>query len=313
MRGIWLSDQQFRYREDLPAPAGKPGEVRLRVSHAGICGTDLELQQGYNDFHGIPGHEFVATVDDPLHKWHGRRVVSSINVGCGRCEFCDAGVRAHCINRTVIGIRDHGGAFAEYVTAPTENLHAIPDSLDDLTAVLVEPVAACLEILEQLTPLPPVLVNGAGRMGQLVASVLQTHGFAVSLHVRNPERKLLPSLDCRIVDQVKPASYATVIDCTGSAAGVADSLSGLRARGTLVLKSSLSAGAALDLNRVMRDEITVVGSRCGPFDRAIEWLTRHPVGPAELSLFAFEDIHLAVEAARNPGHFKAILVPNLFA
>src|SRR3954454_18151200 len=169
-------------------------ECGIRVSAAGICGTDLELLRGSAGVSGVSGHEFVGTVEDAGAAdsgWIGRRVVGEITVGCDRCAGCRAAGRGHCDVRTVLGIRGRDGAFAEYLSLPSANLHAIPSSLDDMTAVFVEPLAAACRIIEQVTvgAATRAAVVGAGRLGLLVAMVLRAHGAQVTTIVRRESRR----------------------------------------------------------------------------------------------------------------------------
>ncbi|MFW5714204.1 MAG: alcohol dehydrogenase catalytic domain-containing protein, partial [Brevefilum sp.] len=176
MRGLWLENQKLSYRKDLKEPAVSPGMAKIRMIQAGICATDLEMTRGYYPFTGVPGHEFVGEViEAPMHRdWEGRRVVGEINLTCGHCEACLDGREHHCENRTVLGILGHDGVFAEFFTLPVENLHIVPDNVTDDQAVFTEPLAAALEIQQQVKIQPGmrVLVVGAGRLGMLIAQSL---------------------------------------------------------------------------------------------------------------------------------------------
>jgi threonine dehydrogenase-like Zn-dependent dehydrogenase len=246
---------------------------------AGICSTDLEIVKGYMDFTGIPGHEFagvVETADDP--SWVGRRVVGEINCACRSCATCKAGRPNHCPNRTVLGILGRDGAFAEFLTLPLENLHALPDTISDIQGVFVEPVAAAYEILEQtsVSAEDRVVVVGDGRLGLVAAQVLKTtvadvtvighHGEKLAL-VRDRGIHTLLEEDA---GGIEPADV--VVDCSGSAAGFARSRTAVRPGGRLVLKSTFAASAQVDLSSLVVDEITLIGSRCGPFAPALEAL-----------------------------------------
>jgi threonine dehydrogenase-like Zn-dependent dehydrogenase len=267
--------------QDVPLP-GRPGECLVRVSMAGICGTDLQMLDGYADFLGVPGHEFVGVVEDASGAdahWIGRRVVGEINIGCGRCEWCDAGVKEHCVDRAVVGIRRRDGAFAEFISLPAANLHEIPDGVDDEHAVFVEPVAAACRILEQLSidDSSNVAVLGDGRMGLLVGQTIRTAAPKVTVLGRHAHKlavaRALGLSAARADDEVAIASrYDLVVDATGRPGGLVRALQIVRPRGTIVLKSTFHGEAAIESWPIVVDEVTIVGSRCGPFQPAIALL-----------------------------------------
>jgi len=315
MRGLWLEDRRLRVRDDLPVPEPPPGEARIRVTVAGLCHTDLELVRGYYPYAGVLGHEFVGVVDrapaDP--SWEGRRVVGEINATCGACPTCLAGRETHCERRTVLGIVNRDGAFADYLTLPIANLHVVPDGVPDDVAVFTEPVAAAFQILAQLRidPRDRVVVFGDGKLGQVIAQVLATTGCRPTVVGRHP-RKLAHLAARGIATQVDPPvvrSADIVVDCTGRREGLQAALAALR--GTLVLKSTFAGDTALDLSAVVVDEITIVGSRCGPFAPALAALASGavavaPLVEARLPLAGAMD---AVARAGSPGTLKVLLVP----
>lgn len=278
MTGLWLEDGNLTLRHDLPVPVPGPGEALVRVELAGICGTDHELLAGYAGFRGVPGHELVGTVLSGPEGIEGRRVVADINVGCGDCPRCADAGRGHCPRRSVVGIRGRDGAFAELLALPAANLHPVPASVPDERAVLAEPLAAALRVQEQLAGLGPrtVLVVGAGRLGQLVARVMASTGAAVSVHGGHPRKlELLRRFGVRPVEGAGPpvGTFDAVVECTGSPGGFESARAAVRPRGVLVLKSTQArAATAIDLTALVVDEITVLGSRCGPLDRAAELL-----------------------------------------
>ena len=250
---------------------------------AGICGTDLEMLEGYAGFRGIPGHEFVGIVESAGEKedaaWVGRRVVGEINLGCGRCAWCAAGVREHCLNRTVVGIRGRDGAFAELMSLPAANLHEIPDAMDDETAVFVEPTAAACRILEQVAidDRARVAVLGDGRLGLLVAQAIRTAAPDVVVYGRHDHKLAVARhLNLTIARADAPVSgdrrFDVVVDATGRPEGIRRALELVRPRGTVVLKSTFHGEATFASWPIVVDEVTVVGSRCGPFRRAIQML-----------------------------------------
>jgi threonine dehydrogenase-like Zn-dependent dehydrogenase len=250
---------------------------------AGVCGTDLQLLEGYADFRGIPGHEFVGVVEETSSPgddaWVGKRVTGEINIGCGRCEWCAAGVKEHCASRAVVGIRGRDGAFAQFLSLPAGNLHEVPDAIDDQTAVFVEPTAAACRILEQI-PVDRrarVAVLGDGRMGLLAAQVLRIATPDVTVLGRH-EHKLgiaqALGLGTGRSESTVPDSgrFDVVVDATGRPEGLRRALEFVRPRGIIVMKSTVHGDAALASWPIVVDEVTVVGSRCGPFRRAIELL-----------------------------------------
>ena len=280
MQALVLQSHGTLTLTDVPIPT-RGDECLVRVRLAGICGTDLQLLHGYADFAGIPGHEFVGVVErapEAGARWIGRRVVGEINVGCGRCEFCTAGVKEHWTSRTVVGIRNRDGAFAEYLTLPAGNLHEIPDSVDDETAAFVEPVAAACRILEQVevNERTRVAVVGDGRMGLLIAQVVGTATPAVTLFGRH-EHKLSLARGLGLMVERAGASppragFDVVVDATGRAEGLSHALELVRPRGIVVMKSTCHGEAPVATWPIVVNEVTIVGSRCGPFHRAIDIL-----------------------------------------
>ena len=267
--------------KDLPRPS-RADQCLIRVRRAGICGTDLQLLEGYADFVGVPGHEFVGVVEEAPAadaEWIGKRVVGEINIGCHHCEWCARGIREHCDNRSVVGIRQHDGAFAEYLSLPAENLHAVPDEVDDDTAVFAEPVAAACRIFEQMAVAPEsrIAVVGDGRMGLLVAQVMKTAAADVTVLGRH-EHKLAVArrlgLQAQQSDASQPAGsrFDVVVDVTGRPEGLRRSLELVKPRGTVVMKSTFHGEAPVTTWPIVVDEVTLLGSRCGPFRPALQLL-----------------------------------------
>ena len=279
------------------------GECRIRVTYAGICGTDLELIRGYADYTGIPGHEFVGVVEDAPDRdrhWIGKRVVGEINASCGACDSCIAGVREHCPTRSVLGILNRDGTFATHISLPARNLHALPDSLSDQAAVFVEPTAAACEILTQVdvTMRTRIAVVGDGRLGLLIGQVLQSTGATVTQVGRHADKlKLAESFGLNTAlskDTIASKSFDLTIDATGRPDGLQRAMELVRPRGTVVMKSTFHGAAPIQLWPAVVDELTLIGSRCGPFERGIEMLVnRHvktePLIAATYSLESFED------------------------
>ncbi len=315
MKALWLQDKQLSVREiDVPAAAG---EALVRVSLSGICGTDLELVRGYYPYTGVPGHEFVGeVVEAPDSSWVGERVVGEINAACGKCEMCRRGAPTHCESRTVLGIVAHDGSHAQYVRVPVANLHRVPHGVSNEAAAFTEPLAAALEILEQvhIRPGDRVLLIGAGRLGQLVGRVLQLTGArvrAVARHERQIALLELGGVQCIDAADVGERCWDVVVEATGSPSGLDMAKTALRPRGTLVLKSTYRGEVTLDLAPFVVDEITVVGSRCGPFAPALELLARGAVDPVPLieARYPIAQALEAVEAAGRPGAMKVLLEP----
>lgn len=270
----------------VPSPS-RPGEATIRVRLAGVCATDLELVRGYMGFEGVLGHEFVGEViDAPDRAWVGQRVVGDINAACGACPTCRAGRPHHCPTRTVLGILGRDGCFAETTSLPLANLHPVPDAVSDEAAVFVEPLAAALRIVEQVhvKPTDRVLVLGLGRLGQLCARVLALTGADV-VGVGSPARAALLPRSIPAVRREHAASLAgadVVVDCTGSPDGLGLAKQLVRAQGTIVLKTTVhDLGDAQPAAWVV-DEVTIVGSRCGPFAPALRALARGLVDPTPL-------------------------------
>lgn len=315
MHSLWLENQTLSLR-DIPRPE-KPGEALIRVRLAGVCGTDLELVRGYYPFTGIPGHEFVGeVVEAPDKSWIGKRVVGEINAVCGECEQCRNGRPTHCEKRTVLGIVNRDGVHAEYTTLPLENLHLVPDSVPDEAAVFVEPLAAALEIQQQvhIRPTDRVLLIGAGRLGQLVAQTLALTGADLRVVARHPlQKQLLTGRGIRLIDEsdVQPRRWDVVVEATGSPSGFDLARQALRPRGTLVLKSTYRGEMTVNWSPFVVDEVTIVGSRCGPFEPALRLLEKGEVDPTPLiaGRFRLEKALEAYEAARQPGMLKMLLEP----
>lgn len=306
MRALVLDRAGTLTLADVPMP-GAAGECLIRVSRAGICGTDLQMLSGYADFSGIIGHEFVGVVERAPGadaRWIGQRVVGEINVGCGNCEWCARGVKEHCPGRTVVGIRGRPGVFAEYTSLPAANLHAVPDGVDDDAAVFVEPVAAACRVFEQLeiTDGTRVAIVGDGRLGNLIAQVMRTRTPHVVLFGRHPQKLSVArglGIDARAGDGDSNGSYDVVVDATGRSQGLPRAIELVRPRGTIVLKSTFHGAVNTALWPIPVHEVTLVGSRCGPFAPAIALLASGAVSTAPLieGTFAFEDYHGAFEAA----------------
>jgi threonine dehydrogenase-like Zn-dependent dehydrogenase len=316
MNALWLEDNQISLRE-VPQPE-RTDEALIKIRKAGICATDLELINGYYPFTGVLGHEFVGeviTANDP--SLIGRRVVGEINAVCGKCEACLNGRPTHCENRTVLGIVNRHGIFAEYTTLPLANLHLVPDSLSDEAAVFVEPLAAALEIQEQIKikPADRVLLVGAGRLGQLIAQTLALTGCDLRVVARHlHQMALLSSRGIRLIteDEILPEKWGIVVEATGSSAGFNLARKAVRPRGTMVLKSTYKGDVNVNLSTIVVDEITILGSRCGPFEPALRLLERGEVDPTVLisAQYPLKEIIKGIEQSARPGMLKVLIDVN---
>lgn len=311
MRAV-VFDQSLRFDSNVELRPAKPGEIVVDVTLAGICETDLQLCQGYMGFRGILGHEFVGIARSG--KFAGQRVVGEINCSCGTCPLCRQRLGNHCPNRTVVGIVAHDGAFAESVLIPEINLHRVPDQISDETAVFVEPIAAACRIPEQLLLRGEerVTVLGDGRLGNLCAQVLRHHGCKVRV-VGKHDFKLKIVADLGIealrVDQLSfDRNSDIVVDCTGSPTGLDTALRLVRPCGTIVLKTTVAADQKLHMAPLVIDEITLLGSRCGPFDKALELLGMGVVNVAPLlsARYPLEDAEKAFGNAIRKDSLKVL-------
>jgi threonine dehydrogenase-like Zn-dependent dehydrogenase len=314
MQGLWLENNQLQLRTDIPIPQPPEGEALIRVLCAGICNTDLELLRGYYPYDGICGHEFVGVVERGPENLLNRRVVGEINAACGQCRFCLRGEPSHCENRTVLGIVNRNGAFADYLCLPVKNLHLVPNNLSTEVATFTEPVAAALEIQQQvkLHPDDRVLVVGDGKLGQLVAQTLALTGC--ELLVVGRHRDKLANLEARgiktgLVDAVTDKAFDISVECTGNAEGFAIARRALRPRGTLVLKSTYAGNLSFDASSLVVDEITLIGSRCGPFAEALELLAQEKVDVKPLihARYPLAQGLMAFEEAQTKGVLKVLL------
>jgi len=313
---VWDGQAAALLDRDVPTPG--PGEALVQVLLAGICNTDLEIARGYMNFRGVLGHEFVGRVVEGPAAWQGARVVCEINFACGACEACERGLERHCPARRVLGIQGADGAFAEFVCVPIANLHRVPDPLQDEAAVFCEPLAAAFEILEQVGAGPETRcrVYGDGKLGVLVAQVLQSTGAQVEVVGRH-ETKLATLRALGIATRLaKPADGSGArdlvdlsVEATGSPEGLRMAIAGTRPRGTLVLKSTVAERHRVDLAAIVIHEISIVGSRCGPFAPALRALAegRVTVAPLISERISLSRAPEALERAAQRGVLKVLL------
>jgi threonine dehydrogenase-like Zn-dependent dehydrogenase len=308
-------DGQPAMRENYPKPAVGAGQALISVRMAGICRTDLEILKGYMSFRGVMGHEFVGTVIAGPAKWKGKRVVSEINCICGRCDLCVRGLSNHCRDRKVIGIAGHDGAFAQYIVVPARNLHEVPANVTDEQAVMVEPLAAALQILKQIqvNRSDQVVVLGDGRLGQLVARAMKGKAgklLLVGKHAAKMEAAEKQGIQTVRADQFYTQGLADiVVEATGQAAGFELAMKTVRPRGTIVLKSTIAAQSGMNLAPLVINEVTVVGSRCGPFNDALRALSGQQVEVDSLitATFPLRQGLEALQAAAEADKMKILL------
>lgn len=313
MQALWLENNKIDLC-DVVRPRN-PNEALIKIRKAGICSTDLELVKGYYPYTGILGHEFVGEVveaDDV--SWIGQRVVGEINVVCHQCEQCLNGRSTHCENRTVLGIINRDGTFAEFTQLPITNLHRVPDSVPDEMAVFTEPLAAALEIQQQvqIKPTDRVLVVGAGRLGQLIAQTLALTGCDLHVVARHKHQQdVLKTRRIRNIaeEEIQPWRWDVVVEATGSPGGFALARKAIRPRGTLVMKSTYKGEMSVNFSSIVVDEIQIVGSRCGPFEPALRLLESWQVDPTLLIAGEFElhDALKAFERAAETGVLKVLV------
>jgi threonine dehydrogenase-like Zn-dependent dehydrogenase len=339
----------LRLVTDRMKPKPGPGEALVRVRLCGICNTDLELMKGYMGFRGVPGHEFVGEVIEinPTEKTSpfngkssqastgraghasaaqegegnerssliGSRVVGEINAACGECVFCKEGVPTHCERRTVLGILGRDGCMAEYLTLPIENIHPVPDNVSDEAAVFVEPLAAAYEILEQVegSKTDRILVMGDGKLGLLCAMSLSTTGAEVTLMGRHEHKMALAKpYGVNVLplgERGLQKSFHVVVEATGTSEGFEQAMDHTCPRGIIVLKSTVAEGKPLNLAPVVINEITVVGSRCGPFVPALDALASGAIDPTPLieATYPIDDALKAFEHAATKGALKVLV------
>jgi threonine dehydrogenase-like Zn-dependent dehydrogenase len=307
-------DGQPRLKE-LPRPEPGPGEVLVKVHLAGICGTDLQVLRGYHGFAGVMGHEFVGEVAAPGDSpWLGQRVAGEINIGCGACDLCRRGLAGHCRQRRVLGLKDHDGAFAQYLTLPAANLHAVDPQIPEVFAVFTEPLAAALKVLDAapVSPAARILVVGDGSLGLQIAWVLALSGADVHLAGHHPGHLILArsrGIATFLAADLPAGDYDIVVEASGSPSGLELALARVRPRGTVVLKSTYVDRYPLDPALLVVPEVSLVGCRCGPFAGALRLLRDGRVDPRPLidRIFPLARGLEALAWAQRPGVLKVLL------
>jgi threonine dehydrogenase-like Zn-dependent dehydrogenase len=316
MKAICWDGHEVTLDSSYPPPVPDQESAIVKVHLAGICSTDLQIFKGYMNFRGVPGHEFVGSVRQGPENWLGKRVVGEINFGCGRCEFCDRDLTRHCPNRTVMGILNADGAFAEYVAVPVENLHVVPPSVSDEQAVFTEPVAAAFEILRQIqvSTGDEILILGDGKLGNLCAQVLRLTGAKLTALGKHQDKLDLirrTGVRTTLLNEWEPRLFDVVVEATGSAAGLELAISAVRPRGTLVLKSTIAGAHQVSLAPLVINEINLVGSRCGIFSDALEALAARQISVVPLieQVYPLAQGIEAIQHAGRTGARKILLQP----
>jgi threonine dehydrogenase-like Zn-dependent dehydrogenase len=315
MRGLVLA-QGLSLQTDRPKPTPKPQEAIIQVLQAGICSTDLHMAKGYMDFQGVLGHEFVGVVDDAPGNSTlvGKRVVGEINAACRVCPTCQNGRQTHCPNRTTLGIMGRDGAFADYLALPVENLHLVPDRMTNEQAVFIEPLAAACEIPQLVVTKPTdrVIIIGDGKLGLLCAQVLSLTGCHITLLGRHSKRHAwLTQKGIAVTSEIQDISAGAdiVVEATGSPQGLTMATQLVRPRGTIVLKSTYHGEVLINMTELVINEISVIGSRCGPFAPALRLLAGGmiQVEPLIHARFSLSEGIKAMEQASQPGTLKVLL------
>lgn len=309
-------DNGLKLDNNYPMPVPQKGEALIKVNTIGICNTDYEITLGYMGYKGILGHEFTGVVEKAENKdLIGKRVVGEINCGCGQCDWCAQGLERHCFNRSTLGIWQREGCFAEYVCLPEKNLLVIPDNVTDEEAVFVEPLAAALEILEQvhIPPYKKVIVLGDGKLGLIIALALNAAGLDITLVGKHEEKLNIAKaqgVKTELLNNLKiEKAYDFVVEATGSITGFETSLALTKPRGTLILKSTIAASKEFNLAPIVIDEITVLGSRCGQFAPALRMLEqkRIDVKPLISDIYAIDDSIEAFERNKEKSSVKVLV------
>lgn len=303
--------------EQVPKPVPAEGEALIKVLKAGICNTDLELIQGYMDFEGILGHEFVGRVDQCSDEtWMEKRVIGEINIPCRKCETCLTIDPKHCPSRKVLGIRRKDGVFAEYVILPLANLHVVPSKVSDKEAVFAEPLAAAFQILEQVAidDNQEVLVLGDGKLGLLAALVLRTRTPRVLCTGHHPKKLAIlkrKGIQTSLEAEEIGNGFDVVVEATGNPQGIREALDRVRPKGTIIAKSTFHGNSDLDLSSLVVDEIQLIGSRCGPFEKTLDLLQTEALGLEEMvdADFPLEKAQEALAKAGDPEVLKVLLTP----
>ncbi|MFC2165174.1 alcohol dehydrogenase catalytic domain-containing protein [Acidobacteriota bacterium] len=316
MKAVIIDAGTIRVK-DIPKPKPSANEALIKVCKAGICNTDLEIAKGYMQFEGTLGHEFVGEVEYAADQsWIGKKVVGEINIYCGLCDYCRLGMTKHCSQRDVLGILSKEGAFAEYLTLPLQNCHPVPASLSDSEAVFAEPVAAALEIFERVNigKEAKTLILGDGKLGLLVAHIMRQHTVNVTCvgkHSRNLDTLKRVGIETHLSGIDLDRQFSVIVEATGNEKGLEEALRLVCPRGIIVLKSTYRGKAQIDVSQIVVDEVQLLGSRCGPFPKAIRQIEQRMINVIDLidGDFPLERSDEAFALAREPGTLKILLTP----
>lgn len=319
MRAL-VFNNKLELKQDFEKPTPKENEALIKVKLVGICNTDYEITKGYMGYNGILGHEFVGVVEEingEDKSLLGKRVVGEINLGCKNCDYCAKSLERHCPNRQTLGIFNKDGCFADYVTLPLSNLLEVSEKISDETAVFVEPLAAALEILEQLhiKPYEKVCVLGDGKLGLITALALNASNVDVTLvgkHQNKLDIAKEQNVKTVLLENLKQddnKSFDVVVEATGRVSGFETSLSLVKPRGVLVLKSTIATGKELNLAPIVIDEITVLGSRCGQFVPALRLMEKNVIDFSKLvsAKLSFDNAILGFEKNKEKNTIKILL------
>ena len=312
MKALQWNGAELRLNE-VPLPRRQADECLLRIISAGVCNTDLEILHGYHQFHGTLGHEFIALVEEcDDESLIGQTAVCDINCACQQCAACQSGNPHHCPNRVTIGINGKDGAFAEFINVPRRNLVPLPANLSHDRAVFAEPVAAALEILEQVpcSTGEEVAVIGDGKLGLLITMCLAINGLDVTLIGHHPEKlSLLEGFPVRFYESPPTGKYPLVVEASGNSSGFETAISLAAPRGTLVLKSTYAHGFEFNPAPIIVNEITLVGSRCGPMDKAVALLDSGKLKPERLieKRYPLAESVAAINYAKQKGVLKVLI------
>lgn len=300
MKGIYFNGTDAVYREDLPMPVRGEKESLVKILLCAVCNTDKEVRKGYRpDFRGVLGHEFVGeVVESSDANLIGKRVVGELNAACGECIYCKTGRPSHCNERRVLGMKNKDGAFAEYMTIDTNLLHVVPEELPTEIAIFTEPLAAAFEILTQVhvSPSKNAAVLGDGRLALFVAQVLAQTGIDLTVIGKHEEKLELFKSFAKVTTEGEPEGYEYVAECTGSPSGLQKALELVRKKGTIMLKSTYAGTTDVNMSMVVVNEISIVGSRCGPFEPALKMLKEGKIILPDIELYECKDFEKAFES-----------------
>ena len=300
MKGIYFNGTDAVYREDLPIPIRGEKESLVKILLCAVCNTDKEVRKGYRpDFRGVLGHEFVGeVVESSDESLVGKRVVGELNASCGECVYCKTGRPSHCNERRVLGMKNKDGAFAEYMTIDTNLLHVVPEELPTDIAIFTEPLAAAFEILTQvhISPQKNAAVLGDGRLALFVAQVLAQTGIDLTVIGKHEEKLKLFESFAKVTTEGETEGYEYVAECTGSPSGLKKALELVRKKGTIMLKSTYAGTVDVDMSMVVVNEISIVGSRCGPFEPALKMLKEGKIVLPEIEIYECKDFEKAFDS-----------------